>query len=67
MGQQIQNLTAEELAGLIAIDGTIRQKRPQAEIEIRLRLLGLIDRNSISRLPIRTKRGQELVRELRGE
>ncbi|MDO8975952.1 hypothetical protein [Reyranella sp.] len=33
------------------------------EVEIRLRQLGLIERNGISRLPIRTRRGNDLVSE----
>lgn len=66
VSEKIQNLTREELAGLIAIDGTMTQHRPPPEVETRLRLLGLIDRNSISRLPIRTMRGQRLVSELQG-
>lgn len=56
-------LSPEELAGLVAIDGTLAQRRPPADIEIKLRKLGLIERNSsMSRLPIRTPRGHELVR-----
>lgn len=55
-------LSPDEFAGLLAIDGTIAQRRPSMEIEIRLRQLGLIERNGISRLPIRTQRGNDLVK-----
>jgi hypothetical protein len=48
---------------LLAIDGSITQRRPSMEIEIRLRQLGLIERNGMSRLPTRTKRGNDLVKE----
>ena len=58
-------LSPDEFAGLLAIDGSIMQRRPSMEIEIRLRQLGLIERNGISRLPIRTKRGNDLVNEAR--
>lgn len=54
-------LSPDEFAGLMAIDGTIMQRRPPIEIEVRLRQLGLIERSGMSRLPIRTKRGNELV------
>ena len=56
------DLTPDELAGLVAIDGTLAQRRPAADIEIRLRQLGLIDRHGLSRLPLRTERGDDLVR-----
>ena len=56
-------LSPEELAGLVAIDGTMAQRRPPIDIEIKLRELGLIERNSgMSRLPIRTQRGHDLVK-----
>jgi len=57
------SLSPDEFAGLLAIDGSITQRRPSMEVEIRLRQLGLIERNGISRLPIRTKRGNDLVSE----
>lgn len=58
------DLSPDELAGLLAIDGSITQRRPSMEIEIRLRQLGLIERNGMSRLPTRTKRGNDLVMEV---
>jgi hypothetical protein len=57
------SLSPDEFAGLLAIDGSITQRRPSMDVEIRLRHLGLIERNGISRLPIRTKRGNDLVNE----
>lgn len=57
------NLTPEELAGLQAIDGTMAQRRPSIEVEIRLRTLGLIERTGLSRLPIRTRRGNDMVKQ----
>ncbi len=57
------DLSPDELAGLLAIDGSITQRRPSMEIEIRLRQLGLIERNGMSRLPTRTKRGNDLAKE----
>lgn len=54
-------LSPDEFAGLLAIDGSIAQRRPSMEIEIRLRQLGLIERSNISRLPIRTRQGDALV------
>ncbi|MCC8432365.1 hypothetical protein [Reyranella aquatilis] len=56
------DLTPEELAGLRAIDGTMGQRRPSIDIEIRLRALGLIERTGLSRMPIRTRRGDDLVK-----
>ena len=57
------SLSPDEFAGLLAIDGSTTQRRPSMDVEIRLRHLGLIERNGISRLPIRTKRGNDLVNE----
>lgn len=57
------DLSPDELVGLLVIDGSITQRRPSMEIEIRLRQFGLIERNGMSRLPARTKRGNDLVRE----
>ncbi len=57
------SLSPDEFAGLLAIDGSITQRRPSMDVEIRLRHLGLIERNGLSRLPIRTKRGNDLVNE----
>ncbi len=65
IGMAAYNLSPDEFAGLLAIDGTIAQRRPSMEIEIRLRQLGLIERNGISRLPIRTQRGEDLVQAAR--
>jgi hypothetical protein len=56
-------LTPEELAGLRAIDGTMAQRRPSIDVEIRLRTLGLIERTGLSRMPIRTRRGSDLLRQ----
>jgi hypothetical protein len=47
---------------LRAIDGTMGQRRPSIDIEIRLRALGLIERTGLSRMPIRTRRGDDLVK-----
>jgi hypothetical protein len=55
-------LTNEEFAALRSIDGSILQRRPTPELEIRLRSLGLIHRNGMSRLPARTAEGDALVR-----
>ena len=57
------DLSPDEFAGLLAIDGTLGQRRPATEIEIRLRSLGLIERNGLSRMPIRTRRGDDLVKQ----
>jgi hypothetical protein len=57
------DLSPDEFAGLLAIDGTLGQRRPSTEIEIRLRSLGLIERNGLSRMPIRTRRGDDLVKQ----
>jgi hypothetical protein len=56
------SLTSEELAALRSIDGSILQRRPSMEMEIRLRGLGLINRNGISRLPVRTPAGDALIK-----
>lgn len=55
------SLTAEEFAGLAAIDGSMRQTRPAPEVEIKLRGLGLIARSMPSGLPMRTAKGDALV------
>jgi hypothetical protein len=55
-------LTDEEFAALRSIDGSMLQRRPSMELEIRLRGLGLIDRDGMSRLPVRTAAGDALVR-----
>ena len=55
------DLTAEEFAGLTAINGSMRQTRPAAEVEIKLRELGLIARSIPSGLPVRTAQGDALV------
>ena len=55
-------LTEEEFAALQSIDGSMSQRRPSMELEIRLRVLGLIHRDGISRLPVRTAAGHALVK-----
>jgi hypothetical protein len=55
-------LTDEEFAALLGIDGTMSQRRPSPELEIRLRGLGLIHRNGMSRLPARTADGNALIK-----
>jgi len=55
-------LTPDEFAALVAIDSTIGQRRPSMDMEVRLRHLGLIERNGMSRLPSRTAEGEALVR-----
>lgn len=54
-------LNAEEFAALLAIDGSLRARRPPAATEIRLRRLGLIEPNPLSRLPVRTLKGEVLI------
>jgi hypothetical protein len=54
-------LNAEEFAALLAIDGSLRASRPPAAIEIRLRRLGLIEPSPLSRLPVRTLKGEALI------
>jgi hypothetical protein len=54
-------LNAEEFAALVAIDGSLRQRRPPAATEIRLRRLGLIEPSPLSRMPVRTAQGEALV------
>lgn len=56
------DLTAEEFAALVAIDSSFHQTRPSIELEMKLRGLGLIERNGLSRLPARTAKGDALVR-----
>jgi hypothetical protein len=56
------SLTSEEFAALRSIDGSMLQRRPSMEMEIRLRGLGLIDRNGMSRLPVRTAEGNALIK-----
>jgi hypothetical protein len=56
------SLTIEELAALRSIDGSILQRRPSPEMEIRLRGLGLIQRDGMSRLPVRTAEGDALIK-----
>lgn len=57
------DLSSDEIAGLLAIDGTMGQRRPSIEIEIRLRSFGLIERNGLSRMPLRTRRGDDVVKQ----
>ena len=54
-------LSPDEFAALVAIDSSMRQRRPSPEIEIKLRRLGLIERNGTSGLPARTAEGDRLV------
>jgi hypothetical protein len=54
-------LSPDEFAALVAIDSTIQQHRPPPDVETKLRRLGLIERNSMSRLPARTAMGNALV------
>lgn len=54
-------LTPEEFAALVALDGSMRQKRPSPEIERTLRRLGLIERFRWSGQPVRTADGNALV------
>jgi hypothetical protein len=56
------SLTSEEFAALRSIDGSMLQRRPSMEMEIRLRGLGLIQRDGMSRLPVRTAEGDALVK-----
>jgi hypothetical protein len=56
------SLTNEEFSALRSIDGSMLQRRPSMEMEIRLRALGLIHRNGMSRLPVRTAEGDALVK-----
>jgi hypothetical protein len=46
---------------LVALDGSYRQFRPSPEMEAFLRYKGLIERSPISRLPVRTPKGDDLV------
>jgi hypothetical protein len=54
-------LNGEEFAALLAIDGSLRARRPPAATEIRLRRLGLIEPNPLSRWPVRTPKGEALI------
>jgi hypothetical protein len=56
------SLTDEEFAALVAIDGTMLQCRPFPDLERRLRQMGLIEPFRLSRLPIRTAKGEALVK-----
>ena len=56
------SLTNEEFAALRSIDGSMLQRRPSPEMEIRLRSLGLIQRDGMSRLPVRTAEGNALIK-----
>jgi predicted metal-dependent RNase len=57
-----QLLTNEEFTALRSIDGSMLQRRPSMEMEVRLRNLGLIHRNGMSRLPVRTAEGNALIK-----
>jgi len=54
-------LNAEEFAALLAIDGRLGARRPPAATESRLRRLGLIEPSPLSRLPVRTPKGEALI------
>lgn len=54
-------LTPDAFDALVALDGSLQQRRPSPEIEKVLRDLGLIERFYASGLPIRTAAGNELV------
>ena len=56
------SLTDEEFAALLAIDGSMLQHRPSPDLERRLREMGLIEPFRLSRLPIRTAKGEALVK-----
>jgi hypothetical protein len=56
------SLTNEEFVALQSIDSSILQRRPSPELELRLRRLGLIDRDGLSRLPTRTAAGEAIVK-----
>ena len=58
-------LSTDEFAALVALDSTWTQRRPSVELEIKLRGLGLIERNGLARLPSRTAKGNALVAERR--
>jgi hypothetical protein len=55
------SLSDEEFAALVALDGSMLQRRPTPALELRLRQLGLIEPSRFSRLPIRTAKGEALV------
>jgi hypothetical protein len=57
-----QLLTNEEFTALRSIDGSMLQRRPSMEMEVRLRNLGLIHRDGMSRLPARTAEGNALIK-----
>jgi hypothetical protein len=61
----IPSLSTDEFAALVALDSTWAQCRPSADLEIKLRGLGLIERNGMARLPSRTAKGDALVAERR--
>jgi hypothetical protein len=46
---------------LVALDGSMLQVRPSPEMEAHLRYIGLIESSPISRLPVRTPKGEALV------
>ena len=56
-------MTPEEFDALVALDGSLTQRRPSPEIEKVLRDLGLIERFRWSGLPVRTAAGNALVAE----
>ena len=55
------SLSPEEFAALVAIDSTMQQRRPSPDMKIKLRRLGLIERDGMSGLPARTAEGDALV------
>ena len=55
-------MTAAEFAALVAIDGGLRQERPAADMETKLRRLGMIGSSRLSGLPARTAKGTARVK-----
>ena len=55
-------MTVLEFAALVAIDGGLRQDRPTADMEAKLRHLGMIGSSRLSGLPARTAKGNARVK-----
>lgn len=60
-GSACVSLSDEEFAGLVALDGSWQQRRPSSALELRLRQMDLIEPSRLSRLPVRTAKGEALV------
>ena len=60
-GMPISSLSPDEFAALVALDSSLGQRRPSPDVEIRLRHLGLIERDRQTGLPRRTAAGNALV------